>query len=83
MLKPSVYTGNVKVRLLLTQPGKCTQAFPMGSLGTGANRLFLDACHWNIQRIVQSIFRTWNSSVRKEAGSLAIQQYLSDNMLWA
>lgn len=43
MLKPSVYTGNVKVRLLLTQPGKCTQAFPMGSLGTGANRLFLDA----------------------------------------
>ena len=29
-LKPSVYTGSVKVRLLLTQPGKCTQAFPMG-----------------------------------------------------
>lgn len=29
-LKPSVYTGNVKVRLLLTQPGKCTQAFPIG-----------------------------------------------------
>lgn len=30
-LKPSVYTGDVKVRLLLTQPGKCTQAFPMCS----------------------------------------------------
>lgn len=31
-LKPSVYIGNGKVRLLLIKPGKCTQnAFPMGS----------------------------------------------------
>lgn len=30
-LKPSVYPGNVKVRLLLTQPGRCRQAVPVGS----------------------------------------------------
>lgn len=41
-LKPSIYIGNVKVMLLLTQPGKCTQAFPMGS--TYRSKLFLDAC---------------------------------------
>lgn len=49
-LKPSVYTGNVKVRLLLTQPGKCTRHF-LWALSTGTNKLFLDACHWNIQKI--------------------------------
>jgi hypothetical protein len=80
MLKPSVYTGNVKVCL---HSQENAHRHSLRALSTGANKLFLDACHWNIQRIEQSIFRTWNFSIREEAGSLAINQYLSDNMLWA
>lgn len=36
------------------------------ALSTGANKLFLDACHWNIQRIVQSTFRTRDFSIREK-----------------
>lgn len=48
-LKSSVYIGNVKAVLLLTQPGRCTQAFPMGFKYRRKQTIF-SACCWNIQR---------------------------------